>query len=255
MEPAWFDSHCHLFDCDGSGVEVIERARAAGVRELLVAGTDLVSSERALGLAEHEGVYAAAGIHPNECATWRPSDMGPIEELLSDARVVAVGESGLDFYRDSAPEGRQREAFEAHIELSKEHDKALIIHTRASVDAAIDLLAAAGAPARVVFHCWSGDRRRLERALDLGAFISFAGNVTFAKNDALRALAGVVPEDRLLIETDSPYLTPVPHRGTPNQPSNVRLVGETVARARATTDAAIARLTGANARRLFALDP
>jgi TatD DNase family protein len=233
----------------------LSRARATGVREMLVAGIDVDSSRAALSLARRDGVYAAAGIHPNECATWSPADMASIRELITDRACVAVGETGLDFYRDAAAPDRQREAFAAHIALALEHAKALVIHTRDSVAEALDCIEAAPSSPRHVWHCWSGDDRDLRRALDLGGYISFAGNLTFARNGALRALVRDVPADRLLVETDSPYLSPEPRRGRPNEPANVRLVGGAVAEARGAAVEEIARLTRANARRLFAIEP
>jgi TatD DNase family protein len=248
----WFDSHCHAYDCDGGGEAALERARRAGVSGALVAGVDEDTSRRALALAGN-GVAAAAGIHPNSCAGWEEAWMAPIEELLADERVAATGETGLDFYRDAAPTERQRASFAAHIALARTHDVALVIHTRASVDAALEMLESLGPPPRLVFHCWSGDGAQMRRALALGAFVSFAGNVTFRSASVLREVAAQVPEDRLLVETDSPYLAPVPHRGEPNEPAHVALVGCAVAEARGVRAEDVARTTSANARRMLAL--
>lgn len=181
--------------------------------------------------------------------------MPAIEELLAHPRVVALGETGLDFYRDHAPRTLQRQNFAAHIELATKHSKALIIHTRESAGVALDTLEEHGMPERVVFHCWSGDLTELERALAIGAFVSFAGNVSFKSAGALRAAVPMVPTDRLMVETDSPYLTPVPHRGHPNEPSYVTLVGAAVAGARGETVQEVAAITAANARRAFGLPP
>jgi TatD DNase family protein len=251
----WFDSHCHLFECDEGGTSVIERARAAGVREMLVAGTDLETSTRAIALGSNDGVYAAAGVHPNSCETWDDSMAAAVADLAADSSVVAVGETGLDFYRRGAPSERQRAAFGAHIDLACHLNKALVVHTRASVDEALDALEAAGPPERVVFHCWSGDRRQMERALTLGAYVSFAGNISFKRSEELRTLARLVPEDRLVVETDSPYLAPDPHRGKPNEPALLPLVGAVVAAARGASAPDVAEVTTANARRLFGIPP
>ena len=255
MNTGWFDSHCHLYDCDGKPDDVIARARAVGVHELLVAGIDARSSERALSLASNSGVYAAVGVHPNESASWDRSSAQLVDELADRPEAVAVGETGLDFYREASPPTRQLEAFRAHIAVAQARSKALVIHTRDSVEAALEELAgSAGPPPASVFHCWSGDERQLERALDLGAYVSFAGNITFPRNAYLRRLAARVPEERLLVETDSPYLSPMPHRGSPNEPARVPLVGAAVAAARGVRPETVAATTRANARRLFGLD-
>ncbi len=251
----WFDSHCHLQICEESeSVDaIVERALAVGVAEMMTAGTDVASSERCVQLAGIDGVWAGVGVHPNSATEWNDDVATRIDELARGDGVVAIGESGLDFYRDDAPPAKQHEAFEAHIELAKAHDKALVIHTRSSIEAALDVLGKVGPPLRFVFHCWSGDPEDLARAVEQGAFISFAGNVSFKKSDDLRALIPLVPGDRLLVETDSPYLAPEPHRGRPNEPSYVVDVARAVASARGLTMEAVGELTTANARRLFAL--
>ena len=251
----WFDSHCHLYDLgdDDALASAIARARTASVTEMLVPGIDAPTSLRAIEIATNHGVWAAAAIHPSETIGWTEAQLGPIEDLMSHPRVVAVGESGLDFFRDHAPRDLQGANFAAHIDMAKRHSKALIVHTRASATAALDMLENQGFPDRVIFHCWSGDELELRRALALGAFISFAGNVSFKNAEPLRDAARTVPEDRLMIETDSPYLTPVPHRGKPNEPGYVIHVGTAVAEARHVDESEIARVTSANARRAFAL--
>jgi TatD DNase family protein len=252
----WFDSHCHLQLCadNGSVDDIVQRARGAGVVNMLVVGIDEASSKAALEIAERHDLVAAVGVHPNSAGEFEESK-DSIARLIGEDRVVAVGETGLDFYRDSCPADVQRRAFRAHIEMASVADKALVIHTRESVDAALDELESAGAPDRFVFHCWSGDEGQLRRALSLGAFISFAGNVSFKNADDLRSLARRVPDDRLLIETDSPFLSPVPHRGRPNEPGRVVHVGEVVARARDVSSEELATLTYENACRFLSLEP
>ena len=251
----WFDSHCHLHICEENApvTEVIERAVRAGVLEMTTIGIDVPSSRRAVEIAEMgAGIYASVGLHPNSATGWNDSTAAAIEELAAHERVVGIGETGLDFYRDSAPPEAQREAFAAHIEMAKRHDKALVIHTRDSLDDALDMLAELEPPPRFVFHCWSGDdERQLKTALGLGAFISFAGNVSFKNAENLRLAATAVPDDKLLVETDSPYLSPVPHRGKPNEPRQVTFVGLAVAQAREQSVHLIAEQTTQNARRLF----
>ena len=249
----WFDSHCHLHLCaEGADLaDVVERARAARVEEMVTIGIDPASSRTAREIATDFGIWFSAGMHPNSASQWDPGARGAIESLVADERCVAVGETGLDFYRDAAPRDAQEEAFRTHIELAKTSDKALVIHTRASLPEALDVLEAEGPPDRFVFHCWSGDQ--LERALDLGAFVSFAGNVSFPSAADLREAARRVPAEKLLVETDSPFLSPAPRRGRPNEPERVVLVGAAVAEARGDQPHDVARLTCANARRLFGL--
>lgn len=249
----WFDSHCHLHICeeDASLDAVVGRARDAGVAEMVTVGIDVQSSLRSIEIAERYEIKAAVGVHPNSAMEWTPDAEAALTEMLSKDVVAAVGESGLDFYRDYAAPEEQRVAFSAHIGLAKTTDKALIIHTRASLDEALDVLAAEGPPSRFVFHCWSGDERQLHLALELGAHVSFAGNVSFKNAGDLRVAAAAVPVDRLLVETDSPYLSPEPHRGKPNEPRQVPLVGLAVAEARGVSVDEVARQTTENARALF----
>jgi TatD DNase family protein len=228
-------------------------AVAAGVSSLVAIGIDVASSRESLTLARAHDVLSSAGVHPNSALEWDDAAARSVDALLAEDRVVGVGETGLDFYRDEAPEERQRAAFSDHIALAKTHGKCLIIHTRASISAAIEMLEREGPPERVIFHCWSAGADEMDRALGLGAFVSFAGNVTFKNAPELRALATRVPDDRLLVETDSPFLAPVPHRGRPNQPAFVALTGEVIAAVRGVAAGELAALTSANARRAFGL--
>jgi TatD DNase family protein len=250
----WFDSHCHLHICEEEErvEDVVDRARLAGVGGMLTAGIDVPSSLRSVELASMPNVHAAVGIHPNSALEFGDDTHRTVESMLSRDEVVAVGESGLDFYRDHAPPDAQEKAFEAHIELATRYAKPLIIHTRDSMDRALEMLGSAR-PDRFVFHCWSGDENQLRRAIDLGAYISFAGNVSFKNADALRTCAPLVPLDRLLVETDSPYLSPEPNRGKRNEPRNVAFVGEALAKARSAAPREIADATTANALAFFGL--
>ncbi|MBW3594366.1 MAG: TatD family hydrolase [Actinobacteria bacterium] len=249
----WFDSHCHLHLCEENAAldEVVGRARAAGVLDMLTVGIDVSSSRRSIDIAQRYGVRAAVGVHPNSSSGWTPATEVALREMLSSDEVAAVGESGLDFYRDYATPEEQRIAFSAHIGLAKEFDKALVIHTRDSVDDALEVLRGEGAPRRFIFHCWSGDEHQLELAVDLGAYISFAGNVSFKNAADLRDRAAAVPHDRLLVETDSPFLSPEPHRGKPNEPRHVSFVGVAVAEARRVSVHALAEQTTENAHAVF----
>lgn len=249
----WFDSHCHLHLCEenGSVGEVVDRARGAGVVGMLTVGIDVPSSRRSVEIAREFGVKAAVGVHPNSATEWNEDAEAALRALLSSDVVAAVGESGLDFYRDYAPADAQRVAFAAHIRLAKEYGKVLVIHTRDSVDEALGMLASEGPPERFIFHCWSGDGSQLREALDLGAHISFAGNVSFKNASDLREAAATVPDDRLLVETDSPFLSPEPHRGKPNEPRQVSFVGLAVAETRRVPASVLADRTSNNAAAIF----
>ena len=251
----WFDSHCHLHLCDHASVsELVERARTGGVEQMTTIGIDVASSRRSLEIAKEHGVLASIGLHPNDAEDLTDDVERDLREMAAAHGVVAVGESGLDFYRDSATPDAQYRAFDLHIGLAKELDKALVIHTRESIDEATRHLAQVQPPARFVFHCWSGDEDQLRAALELDAYVSFAGNVSFKSAENLRDAARLVPSDRLLVETDSPYLSPVPQRGKPNEPARVALVGAAVAEARGVAEDELAASTTENARRFFALD-
>ena len=252
----WFDSHCHLHLCeqDSPVADVMERAGSAGVHALLTLGTDVATSRRSVAIAhQYDGVYAGAGVHPNDAGAWTDEAAAGIHALLADERVAAVGETGLDFYRNEVPADPQRVAFSAQVELAVRLDKALVIHTRNSVFDVLEVLEAEGSPERLVFHCWSGDRAALRRALALGAYVSFAGNVSFRTAGDLRAVVEQVPGDRLLIETDSPFLSPEPRRGRPNEPANIAYVGRAVSEALGVQEADIASSTAENAAALLRL--
>lgn len=251
----WVDSHCHLHLCEDNdfAAAVVGRARDEGVSSIVTIGIDAASSSRARELADEFDLRFSAGVHPNSATEWNPTSADAIENLLADGRCVAVGETGLDFYRDYAPEDVQRAAFSAHIKLAKRYGKALVIHTRDSLEAALEMVEVEGPPEHLVFHCWSA-AGHLDRALDTGAFISLAGNVSFKNAEELRMDARRVPNDRLLVETDSPFLSPVPYRGKPNEPGRVAAVGAAVAEARGESVEEIARTTSENAFRLFGLN-
>jgi TatD DNase family protein len=231
---------------------VIAEARIAGVDQMVTVGIDVASSRRSAEIADSHDVLFSAGVHPNSAQEWSPKASNAIQTLLENRRGVAVGETGLDFYREGCPPDVQRAAFRDHIELARDAGVALVVHTRDSVSAALEELENANPPAAVVFHCWSGSVVDLTRALDLGAYISFAGNISFKSADALRSTAPLVPRDRLLVETDSPFLAPVPHRGRPNRPAYVPDVGAAVAAATGRDASEIASTTAGNAVTLFA---
>ena len=249
----WFDTHCHLYDLeDPDGA--VARARTAGVTNMVVLGVDPAQSARAIELTREEGVWAGAAYHPTSAKGWQDEWADEIDELLKNDSVVAVGETGIDLYWDTSYFDDQVNAFKKHIDLAKEHDKTLVIHTRDSIDETTAILEEIGPPNRLIFHCWSGSEPQAERAMALGSMISFAGNVSFKSAADLRAVARTIPPERLLIETDSPYLTPVPHRGRPNEPAYVVHVGAALAEARGQKPEEVAEITTSNAVRLFGLD-
>jgi TatD DNase family protein len=229
------DSHCHLDLIERPAAEVLAAAQAAGITRVVTIGTDLASSRWAARCAaEHAGgpaaagraeVYAAVAIHPNEttAAASSPAErevvLAQIRELAALPRVRAVGETGLDYYRDYASPAVQRDWFRAHIAIAKWAGKALVIHDREAHEDVLAILEDEGPPEKVIFHCFSGDAGMAKRCADAGYVMSFAGNITFKNAQPLREAAAAAPDGLLLVETDAPFLTPVPQRGKPNSPA------------------------------------
>jgi TatD DNase family protein len=246
----WTDSHCHVpyGDVDES---VLEDARAAGVGRFVTVGTDAASSRAVLEVAQrNDDVWATAGVHPHDA---KDADLDTVELLLHDPKVVAVGECGLDYHYDHSPRDVQRRVFAAQVALANAHDVALVIHTRDAWDDTFDVLRGEGVPARTVFHCFTGGAEEARRALDLGAYLSFSGIVTFKAAEDIRDAARLCPLDRLLVETDSPYLAPVPNRGKPNRPAWVGLVGAGVAAARGVAVEEVERTSSTAAEQVFSI--
>ena len=249
----WFDSHCHLHD-EADAPELYVHARASGVDRLVLIGTDPTSSARAAELAGTlgEGAYASVGLHPHEASTGTESLVAQLRELPLDDRprpsgsVVAVGECGLDYFYEHSPRELQRQAFAQQIELAKSYDLALIVHTRDAWEDTLQILRSEGTPARTVIHCFSGGVDEARACLELGAFLSFSGIVTFKNAEAVRDAAQFCPLDALLVETDAPFLAPVPHRGERNEPAYVALVGEAIAALRSEQVDDVAAATRAN---------
>jgi len=247
----WADSHCHV-PYEGVPEESLDDARRAGVERLITVGTDAEQSAAAVDFAgAHDGVWATVGLHPHDAVQGHAG----IERLLSPPhpKVVAVGECGLDFHYDHSPRPRQREEFAAQVALAHRLQLALVIHTREAWDDTFAVLATEGVPARTIFHCFTGGPAEARRALDLGAWLSFSGIVTFKSAEDVRAAARLCPADRLLVETDSPYLAPVPHRGRPNRPALVAVVGAAVAAVRRVPVAAVEEATWAATAEAFGL--
>lgn len=252
-----FDTHAHLADpqlaADRAGV--LERARAAGVEYMLAVGTNIESSRSCASLAaEHTAIFASAGIHPNHAAEAAPGDWDAIVELASNPRVVALGETGLDLYWKDVPLPLQQDYFDRHIRLSQATGLPLVIHLRETAAEILAMLTEARrrGPLRGVMHSFTGDAVEAQQFLELGMHISFAGMLTYKKSDDLRNCAATIPADRLLVETDSPYLSPEPFRGKrPNEPARVAHTAECLAQARGMSLAALAEQTTANALALF----
>ena len=244
------DTHAHLTALDDAD-EVVARAAEAGVTRILTVGTDVDDSRRALELAErHDGVFAILGIHPHAAGTATPDDLAALRELLGHPKAVAVGETGLDWFRDYAPRDDQLRLFDAQLSLAAELGKPVVIHTRAADE---DTLAAlAGFDGTVVLHCFSSPHM-LPTALERGWYVSFAGNATFPKAVDLRLAATQVPADRILAETDSPYLAPQPVRGRRNEPANVVHTLAALAQARGEEPAELERQIDRNATACFGL--
>jgi TatD DNase family protein len=253
------DTHAHLGLCEPDDAELVASAEEAGVNRILTVGLGEDSNPGAVAAAEeHEAVFAAVGRHPNSAAGFDDEAAAGIERLAADDAVVAVGETGLDFYRDGSPREDQRRAFEAQIEIARRVAKPLVIHVRDGSgpddDAVAEVFATLGAKAAgvtVILHCFSAPPERVAEAASRGWLCSFAGNLTYPKAEPLRAAAALVPDELLLVETDSPFLSPQPVRGKPNQPANVVATAERLADVRGSGYEELERTVERNAARVF----
>jgi TatD DNase family protein len=244
------DTHAHLDAVDDPSA-ALARAREVGVTRVITVGTGIDSSRAALDLAERESsVFAAVGIHPHEAGGAEAERIEELRRLLEHERAVAVGETGLDFFRDYAPHDRQRTLFEQELALAAELGLPVVIHSREADEATVAALS--GHPGRVILHCFSS-AGLLPAALEHRWYVSFAGNVTYPKAEDLRAAAAQVPDERILAETDSPYLAPQPRRGAPNEPANVVHTLETLAAVRRVSPEELAAHIDANAGEAFSL--
>jgi|TARA_B100001964_G_scaffold113707_1_gene126828 TatD DNase family protein len=243
----WFDNHCHL---GSNAEEALERARSAGVVGFVNVGTDFDNSRAAISVARsHPDVWATAGVHPHEAS----HGMRGIVDLLDDEAVVAVGETGLDHHYDHSPRQAQADVFAAHVALANEREMPIVIHTREAWEETFALLDTEGVPERTVFHCFTGGPQEAVACVERGAMLSFSGIITFATAHDVREAAARIPLEQVMVETDSPYLTPVPHRGKPNEPANVALVGAALAEAMGLESSEVAIATSGNARRFYGL--
>jgi TatD DNase family protein len=277
--PRWMDSHCHLQDRyrpEGDELlELLSDAAAAGVGGVVCVGTDAATSRQAVELVRSVrtvissgsaapgrgslpgdfGAWATMGLHPHEASDGVEELEGALLDALAtdDGVVVAVGECGFDYHYEHSPRDAQRDAFAAQVELARRHDLTLVVHSRQAWDDTLDVLRAAGPPERTVLHCFTGGPDEARRCLDIGAFLSFSGIVTFKGAQDVRDAAALCPLERLLVETDAPFLAPVPHRGQQNRPAWVVAVGEAVSDIKGVAPASLAEICTSNTRRAFAL--
>lgn len=254
------DSHCHpdMEEFDPDRKDLLARAREAGVTGLVAIGGGAAPGTLAVGLRtarslDPEGgtVWATVGIHPHEAQNASEESFAEMKRLAADQRVIAIGEIGLDYYYDHSPRELQRAVFQRQMALAAECDLPISIHCRDAWDECLEQIAAFEPRPRGVFHCFTGTREQADRALEIGFYLSFSGMLTFRKAEALRQVAAAVPADRILVETDAPYLAPMPHRGKRNEPAWVARVAEELARLRGWSWEQAARQTTANFGRLF----
>jgi len=250
-----FDTHCHLYDekfRDGLDL-VIDQAMMAGVACIVVPGIDVRTSEQAIALAgKYDIIYAAVGIHAEAAKDVPEADFSQIEALAKEKKVVAIGEIGLDYYWNVAPPEIQQEVLRRQIDLARRTSLPVIIHNRdATLDTVNLLKRECRGEVNGIMHCFTGSIETARQCIDLGFYISFGGSVTFKNARNVQEVASQVVESRLLIETDAPYMTPHPHRGTRNEPAHVRLVAEKLAELRDVDYESLTKLTYANAERLF----
>jgi TatD DNase family protein len=253
------DAHTHLDACGATTPELLaaamDRAAAVGVTRAVTVADDLVSARWVVQAAGWDDrVTAAVALHPTRTADVTDDDLAEIERLAAHPRVVAVGETGLDYYWDFSPPDAQQRAFRRHIALAKRLGKPLMIHDREAHADILRILIEEGPPETVVFHCFSGDAAMARECVDAGYVLSFAGPVTFKNASALREAAVLVPDDQLLVETDAPFLTPHPHRGRANEPYCLPWTVRALAAARGVTDERLASCARRNAQRVFRLD-
>ena len=247
----WVDSHCHLPSLTGGAEAALERARAAGVDGVVCVGTDLATSQASIEIAaQHVDVAATVGLHPHD-ASKLGAEWDELVALASTPSVVAVGETGFDFYYRHSAADEQEAAFRAQIGLAQRLGLALVIHTRDAWNDTFRVLGDAGVPERTVFHCFTGGPEEARRALSLGAYLSFSGIVSFKNAGDVRAAAMLTPIDRMFVETDAPYLAPLPHRGRENEPAWITDVGAALAAATGRPVDEIAAATRANTETVF----
>ena len=254
LGPMLVDTHCHLHLLEPAPDQVVAQALADGVGHLVDVGVDVASSRQAAANAARlPRVSATAGVHPHDADSFTGDAAAELRRLLADEWVVGVGETGLDYHYDNSPRDTQRAAFAAHVRLARELDKALVVHCREAFADVLAILDGEGAPSRVVFHCFAGDEAAAVRVVEAGWYVSFAGILTFRNAAGLRAACAVVPLERMVLETDSPFLSPHPFRGRPNHPGRVAVTAQTVAELHGVPVEEVAAATTATAATAFRL--
>ncbi|ALG83918.1 TatD family hydrolase [Gordonia phthalatica] len=261
--PGLVDAHTHLAACGGRSEEdvraILDHAESVGVEQVVTVADDMVDARWAVAAAHwDQRAFAAVGLHPTHAADLDDAAKAELEEMAADPRVVAIGETGLDYYwttrsDDCADPSVQREAFAWHIDLAKRSGKPLMIHNREADRDLLDVLAAEGAPATVIMHCFSGTPEIARECVDLGYVLSFSGTVTFNNSTELREAAHLTPDELILVETDAPFLTPHPYRGQPNQSYCIPYTARALAQVRGVSDEQMADTLGSNARKLYSL--
>jgi TatD DNase family protein len=253
----FIDTHCHLFypNFNGEVDKIINNAKDSGVDYILVPGTDIASSLKALELAnKYNFIYCSAGVHPHDTKGWDKSLLETIKNIAMNEKVVAIGEIGLDYYYDFSPKEDQIKAFTDQLNLALELKLPVIIHNREADDDIMEIMKSyKGTNLRAQFHCFSGSLDDARKLIEMGHYISFTGNITYTKADSLRKIVKAIELDNLLLETDSPFMTPVPFRGQRNEPANVKLVAQTIADLHDTTIDDVARTTSVNAYKFFGI--
>ncbi len=251
------DTHAHLFypNFEDDLEEVIQRAENTGIDFILVPAIDLQSSEKVIKLTEqYDMIYGAVGIHPHETKEWSSSLVEEIESLAGHNKIVAIGEIGLDYYYDYSPKEKQIEAFKSQIDLALKLDLPVIVHNRDSDEDMMEIIGSyCGSGLKAQFHCFNGSQKDAYELMHMGYMISFTGNITFNKADELREILKNIRIDQILLETDSPFLTPVPYRGKRNEPANVKFIAEQIAESHNLSVADVGRITSFNAFRIFGI--
>ncbi|MCH7974643.1 MAG: YchF/TatD family DNA exonuclease, partial [Bacteroidetes bacterium] len=235
--------------------DVLNRAKEEGIDNILIPATDIATSKEVIGLTgKYDFIYGAVGVHPHDSENWDKSWINELKELAAHNKIKAIGEIGLDYYYDFSPVEKQKEAFRDQIELAIELNLPIVVHTRESDDDIYEIIKSyKDTNLKAQFHCFSGDKEKAKRLLDRGHYISFTGNITFKKADELREVVKYIPLNKLMIETDSPFLTPVPHRGKRNEPAYVKLVGEQIAEIHNMSLEDVGRVTSYNAFKFFGI--
>lgn len=255
----WADSHCHLQDeyaRSADAADQISRARSSGVERFVCVGTSVEASRAAVEISMSDpGIWATIGLHPHEASEGAAGVTELLDSLSADprSRVVAVGECGLDYHYDHSPRDDQRAAFSVQVALARQRGLSLVVHTREAWDDTLSILQEVGVPTHTVIHCFTGGPAEMTRCVDIGAWISFSGIVTFKNAGEVRDAARLCPLDRMLVETDTPFLAPVPHRGRVNEPAYVTLVGEEIARLKGLDPAEVESATWRNTATVFRL--